>query len=98
MSSYGRTFILIAAMTALFGGVGFMLGGEGGMLIALGLAAAMNVFAYWNSDKLALKMHGAREIDRIVAWKRARCRTRSPSSSASPISRASARRDVISDR
>ncbi len=64
MTSYGRTFILIAAMTALFGAIGLMLGGVGGMLIALGLAGAMNAFAYWNSDKLALRMHGAREIGR----------------------------------
>lgn len=67
MSSYGRTFILIAAMTALFGGLGFMLGGASGMLIALAIAAAMNVFAFWNSDKLALRMHGARPIDRASA-------------------------------
>jgi len=67
MTSYGRTFILIAAMTALFGAIGFMMGGEVGMLLALALAAAMNVFAYWNSDKMALRMHGAREIDRAAA-------------------------------
>ena len=63
MSSYGRTFMLVAAMTALFGGIGFMMGGPGGMMIALAIAVAMNVFAYWNSDKLALKMHGARLVD-----------------------------------
>ncbi|MEQ9122834.1 MAG: zinc metalloprotease HtpX [Alphaproteobacteria bacterium] len=59
--------MLIAAMTALFGGIGFMIGGEGGMLIALAVAAAMNLFAYWNSDKMALRMHGAREVDRAAA-------------------------------
>lgn len=67
MTSYGRTFLLIAAMTALFGVLGFMMGGEAGMLIALAIAAAMNVFAYWNSDKMALRMHGAHEIDRSDA-------------------------------
>ena len=67
MTSYGRTFILIAAMTALFGAIGFMMGGEAGMLLALAVAAAMNVFAYWNSDKMALRMHGARPIDREAA-------------------------------
>ena len=61
--NYLKTGLLLAALTALFGVVGFMIGGEGGMLIALGLAAATNVFAYWNSDKLALKAHGAREVD-----------------------------------
>ena len=61
--NYIKTGLLLAALTALFGVVGFMIGGEGGMLIALGIAAATNVFAYWNSDKLALKAHGAREVD-----------------------------------
>jgi len=67
MSSYGRTFLLIAAMTALFGAIGLMMGGPSGMVIALVIAAGMNVFAYWNSDKMALRMHGAREIDRAAA-------------------------------
>jgi len=58
-----KTGMLIAAMTALFMGVGFMLGGEAGMLIALLIAAGMNLFAYWNSDKMVLRMYGAREVD-----------------------------------
>jgi heat shock protein HtpX len=49
-----KTFALLAALTALFGGVGYMIGGAGGMLIALGVAAAMNLFAYWNADKMVL--------------------------------------------
>jgi len=57
-----KTFMLMAAMAALFMGLGFMIGGRAGMLIAVGLAAAMNVYAYWNSDKLVLKMHDAREV------------------------------------
>lgn len=57
-----KTFMLMAAMAALFMGLGFMIGGRAGMLIALGLAAAMNIFAYWNSDKLVLKMHNAQEV------------------------------------
>ncbi|MEO1090431.1 MAG: zinc metalloprotease HtpX [Pseudomonadota bacterium] len=56
-----RTGVLLAAMTALFLAVGYALAGEGGMLIALAVAAGMNVFAYWNSDKMVLRMHGARE-------------------------------------
>jgi heat shock protein HtpX len=40
-----KTFILLAALTALFGAVGYWVGGMGGMLIALGVAAAMNAFA-----------------------------------------------------
>lgn len=66
-SSYGRTFMLLAAMTALFGGIGYMLGGPGGMLLALAIAAAMNLFAYWNSDKMALRMHGAHPVDAASA-------------------------------
>ncbi|MBL4614713.1 MAG: zinc metalloprotease HtpX [Magnetovibrio sp.] len=62
--SYARTAILIAGMTALFMGAGFMLGGEVGLLIALMVALGMNVFAYWNCDKMVLKMYGAREVSR----------------------------------
>ena len=58
-----RTGILLAGMTALFLAVGFMIGGESGMLIAFVVALGMNVFAYWNSDKMVLRMYGAREVD-----------------------------------
>ena len=61
--SYLRTAILLAAMTALFMGIGFLIGGQSGMVIALLVAAAMNLFAYWNSDKMVLSMYGAREVD-----------------------------------
>ena len=61
--SYFRTAILLAALTALFMGIGFLLGGQTGMIIALAVAAAMNLFAYWNSDKAVLRMYGAREVD-----------------------------------
>ena len=62
MSGYGKTFVLMAAMTALFMGLGGLLGGTGGALIALGVAAAMNLFTYWNSDRAVLSMTGAREV------------------------------------
>lgn len=62
-----KTALLLAALTGLFGAVGFLIGGEGGMLIALGLAAAMNLFAYWNSDRMVLSMYGAREVDAQTA-------------------------------
>ncbi len=65
--SYARTALLLAAMTALFLGAGYMLGGEGGMMIALGLAIAINAFAYWNSGKMVLGMHGARAVGRTEA-------------------------------
>jgi heat shock protein HtpX len=65
--NYFKTAILLAGMTALFMGVGFLIGGEAGMLIALVVAGGMNVFAYWNSDKMVLRMHGAREVDERAA-------------------------------
>lgn len=55
--------MLLAFMTALFMGVGFLIGGQNGMLIALVIAAGMNLFSYWNSDKMVLRMHNAREVD-----------------------------------
>ncbi len=63
MMNHTRTFMLMAAMTALFIGVGYLLGGTGGMLFALIFAVASNGFAYWNSDKLVLRMYGARPVD-----------------------------------
>lgn len=57
-----KTTILMAAIVALFGVVGAALGGANGMLIALMFAAAMNVYAYWFSDKAVLKMYGAQEV------------------------------------
>lgn len=58
-----KTYMLLAAMTALFGGVGYLVGGTGGMLIALVIAAAMNLFAYWNADKMVLRHFRAVEVD-----------------------------------
>ena len=57
-----KTAVLMAAIVALFGAVGAALGGQGGMMIALLLAAGMNVYAYWFSDKAVLNMYGAQEI------------------------------------
>ncbi|MEO1013944.1 MAG: zinc metalloprotease HtpX [Pseudomonadota bacterium] len=58
-----RTGILLAALTALFGVVGMMLGGSTGMLMALVFAAGTNLFAYWNADKIVLRMYKAEEVD-----------------------------------
>jgi heat shock protein HtpX len=63
MHNHLRTFTLLAALTALFIGVGYLIGGAGGMLIALVLAGGMNLFSYWNSDKIVLRMHGAQPVD-----------------------------------
>jgi len=57
----------LAGLTALFMGVGYLIGGQAGALIALMVAAAMNLFSYWNADKLVLSMHGAQEIDARTA-------------------------------
>ena len=59
--------LLLAAMTALFMGLGFTVGGPRGALIALFVAAAMNLFTYWNADKIVLRMHNAREVDAASA-------------------------------
>ena len=61
--NYSRTALLLAAMTALFLAVGYLLGGESGMVFALLFAVGVNVFAYWNSDKVLLRMYGAKEVD-----------------------------------
>jgi len=58
-----KTYILLAGMTALFGAVGYMVGGTGGMLIALLVAGGMNIFAYWNADKMVLRHFRAQEVD-----------------------------------
>ena len=58
-----RTTMLLAALTALFMALGFTIGGAPGAMIALLIAAGMNLFTYWNADKIVLKMHGATEVD-----------------------------------
>lgn len=61
--SYFKTAVLLAGLTALFMGVGYLIGGAGGAVVALVIAAATNMFAYWNSDRMVLSMHGAHEVD-----------------------------------
>jgi heat shock protein HtpX len=58
-----KTAMLLAALTALFMALGYTLGGSGGALIALLVAAGMNLFTFWNADKIVLSMHNAREVD-----------------------------------
>ncbi|EYS95496.1 zinc metalloprotease HtpX [Bartonella bacilliformis] len=58
-----RTTMLLAFMTALFMGVGYLVGGGSGMVVALFIAGGLNFFSYWNSDKIVLRMYGAREVD-----------------------------------
>ncbi|MCP9628641.1 zinc metalloprotease HtpX [Rhodopseudomonas palustris] len=65
--SYFKTAMLLAGLTALFMGVGYLIGGANGALIALVVAAAMNIFTYWNSDRMVLSMYGAQEVDARTA-------------------------------
>ena len=61
MNSF-RTLALLASLTALFMGLGYLFGGPGGAAIALVAAAAMNLFTFWNADRILLSMHGAHEV------------------------------------
>jgi heat shock protein HtpX len=65
--NYARTALLLAGMTALFMGMGYLIGGTNGMLMALVFAGGMNIFSWWNSDKMVLRMHGARLVDEASA-------------------------------
>ena len=65
--NYLRTAILLAGLTALFMVIGYLIAGTGGMLIALVVAAGMNLFSYWNADKMVLAMTGAQEVDEASA-------------------------------
>jgi len=62
-----KTTILMAGIVALFGVVGAAIGGANGMLLALALGGVMNVFAYWFSDKMVLRMYNAQEVDAASA-------------------------------
>jgi len=57
-----KTFALLAALTALFTGIGYLIGGATGMLIALVFAGGMNLFSYWNADKIVLRMYRAQPV------------------------------------
>ena len=65
--NYLRTTLLLAALTALFMGIGHFFGGASGALLALLLAAGVNFLAYWNAGNLVLMMHGAQEVNARIA-------------------------------
>lgn len=67
LGNWLKTSLLMAAIVALFGAVGLLIGGGKGMLFALVLGAATNVWAYWFSDKLVLRLYNAREVDAAAA-------------------------------
>ena len=58
-----KTMVLMAGILVLFATVGGAIGGAQGMLIAFLLGAGMNVFAYWFSDKMVLRMYNAQAVD-----------------------------------
>ena len=60
--NYFRTALLLAGLTGFFLVVGYLLGGEAGLVLALVVALGMNLFAYWNSDKMVLRMSNAQEV------------------------------------
>ena len=62
MENRVKTLLLLVGMTVFLIFVGRILGGRQGMYIAFLLALAMNFFSYWFSDKIVLKMYGAREV------------------------------------
>src|SRR5688500_11133704 len=57
-----KTVVLLGALSGLFLAVGSVLGGESGLVMALGLAVAMNFGSYWFSDKIVLRMYRAQEV------------------------------------
>jgi heat shock protein HtpX len=61
--NFARTGLLLAVLTGILVAMGGVVGGRGGMLIALVVAAAINLFSYWRSDALVLGMYGAEEVD-----------------------------------
>ena len=67
MFNWVKTGILMAGIMALFGAVGSVIGGQQGMLLALGFGLVSNFFAYWFSDKMVLKMYNAKEVDETTA-------------------------------
>ena len=62
-----RTALLMAAMTALLGVCGYLIGGQGVMLFALAFAGISNMIAFWNADKIVLRMHNAKQVDQHSA-------------------------------
>lgn len=60
--NFVKTTILLASLTGLLVAIGGLIGGTGGMIFALIFAGVMNFTAYWFSDKMALRMAGARQI------------------------------------
>ena len=67
LGNWLKTSLLMAAIMALFGVIGSYMGGASGMMMALVFGGAMNLFAYWFSDKMVLRMYNAQEVDAASA-------------------------------
>ena len=67
LGNWLKTSILMAGIMALFGVIGSLIGGASGMVMALLFGGAMNIFAYWFSDSMVLKMYNAQEVDEASA-------------------------------
>jgi heat shock protein HtpX len=67
MGGYFRTFILLAALSAIFAAVGYAIGGGGGAVVALLVAAGMNLFAWWGSAGAVLRMNNAQPVSEAEA-------------------------------
>ena len=65
--NFVRTGLLLAALTGLFLAIGYLIGGQTGLIVAFIVSIAMNAFSYWNSDKMVLSMHGAQQVDEASA-------------------------------
>ena len=57
-----KVFVLMGSLMILFGFVGFYLGGQGGLVMALSLAVVLNLASYWYSDKLVIRLYKAKEV------------------------------------
>ncbi|MEC5399151.1 zinc metalloprotease HtpX [Uliginosibacterium sp. H1] len=67
MFNWFKTAVLMAGIVALFGMIGAALGGQQGMILALVFGGAMNVFSYWFSDKMVLRMYNAQQVDETTS-------------------------------
>ena len=61
--NFARTGLLLAVLTGILVAMGGVVGGQAGMAIALVIAAGINLFSLWQSDKMVLRMYGAEEVD-----------------------------------
>lgn len=64
---HAKVFLLMASLTAFAASVGGALGGQGGAVLAFGIAVATNVGMYWRSDRLVLRMYRAEIVDEARA-------------------------------